>query len=561
MAERAWRSTDVKGLTPALDPRRSDDLFAIGGKNFAFTSLGPRSIFGDRLVTLEPFETPNHIQGLRVRLRNGDRSFLFPGDKVLEWDEENREWVTHFETNPTNLTPFRWTSAYVNGILYFCHPVTGILFYNLETEVKGIHNGPGVPPSARAICSNSGRLVVMDDIYLSWSWQSDGMNFTPALGEAGQQKINDRVAGFPIMINSYAEGIITWTTGGMMQSQFTGDEVVYRHRNLNTEYRPINSFCTLQTDENTAVILDERGLFESKGAAPTPMAPLFNEFLIEYIRQNKLSIGQNLRIEWDDLRRLMYVMVSVTENYPQYEKAFVLYPPLDKWGIFDEPHLGIMPIHINWNQRGGHYFGYVDLDGRLHFWDDFASREKMVDEIPTRVGLDAKIHIGLVRFPELGDSLDRMTEVNKIMIGNVESGPEGQFSEDYLTEPGGVVGPQGVLGLYLGGSGVLSLGPVGLVLSLGTTSDDYNTGRGNEDYGIGTLAYVNHGLKIIGTLDGREEFMSQEPTLVSFNSAGRHFACSVTGVWHIIEITATNPGEAFHLRAFELNAVDAGRLS
>lgn len=530
MAERAWRSTDIKGLTPALDPRRSDDLFAVSGKNFAFTALGPKSIFGDRLVTIEPFFSPNHMQGIRVRLRTGDRSFLFPGDAVVEWDEENDDWIRHFETGPTNLTPFRWTSAYVNGILFFCHPVAGILFYNIETEVKGVHNGPGVPTTARAICANQGRLIVMDDVYLSWSWQSDGMNFTPALGEAGQQKINDRVSGFPIMINSYAEGVITWTTGGMMQSQFTGDQVVYRHRNMNTEYKPENSFCTLQTDDNTAVILDQRGLFQSTGGAPTPMAPLFNEFLIEYIRQNKLTVGQNLRIEWDDIRRLMFVMVSVTENSAQYEKAFVLYPPLDKWGIFNEPHLGICPVHLDWNQRRGHYFGFVATDGRLHFWSDFPSRERVIDGVPTIVGLDAKIHVGLIRFPELGDSLDRLAEVNKIMLGNIESGPEAQLNEDYLVIPPGV------------------------------SDEDYESAIGAEDYGLGSLAYVNHGVRVIGTNDGRNEFMSQVPSLVEFNEAARHFTCSVTGIWHILEVTANSPGEAFHLRAFELNAVDAGRL-
>lgn len=531
MAIRAWRSNDIKGLTPGIDLRRTDDLFALGGKNFAFTSLGPKSIFGDRLVTMEPFEYPNQIQGLRVRLRSGDRSFMFPGNAVLEWDEENAEWITLFVTNRTDLAPFRWTSAYVNGILFFCHPVTGILFYNLENGTRGTHQGPGVPSSARAVCANNGRLVVMDDIYLSWSWQSDGMNFTPALGEAGQQKINDRVSGFPIMINSYAQGIITWTSGGMMQSQFTGDTEVYRHRNLNTEYRPVTSFCTLQTDENTAIILDERGLFQSQGGAPTPLAPLFNEFLIDYIRQNDLTVKQNVRIEWDDLRRLMYVMVSGSPQYPRYEKAFVLYPPLDKWGIFNEPCLGIVPVHLDWNQRSGHYFGFVDVSGRLHYWDDFPSREQVVDGAPTIVGLDAKLHVGLIRFPEIQDSMDRMAEVSNIMLGNIASGSEVQLGEDYLVIPEGV------------------------------SDEDYDLATGGEDYGLGVLHYVNHGMRLVGTLDGRTEFMSEEPSLTLFNAAARHYTCSVTGIWHMLEITADSPGEAFHLRAFELNAVDAGKLS
>lgn len=535
MASNFKRAVDIKGLTPALDLRRSDDWFAVGGKNFAFTSLGPRSIFGNRFLTSTPQASPNHIQGIRLRLRSGDRSFIFPGDAILEWDESTLSWITIYDTSltPTNITPHRWTAAYVNGLMFFCHPVVGIVFYNVETEEVGLHDGPGLPVAPIAICSNSGRLIVMDDTYLSWSWQSDGMNFTPALGEAGQQKINDRVAGFPIMINSYAQGIITWTTGGMMQSQFTGDQEVYRHRNLNTEYRPVNSFCTLQTDENTAVILDERGLFQSQGGAPVPLAPLFNEFLIDYIRRNDLTIGQNLRIEWDDLRRLMFVSVSVTEMYPRYEKAFVLYPPLDKWGTFNESHLGILPITIQENQRQGQYYGFADVDGRVKYWNEFPSREQMNEaETATEiVGLDAKVQIGLIRFPEISDSFDRMSEVIAVMIGNQESGPEDQFSEDYLQVPDGV------------------------------DDEDYLTEMGNEDFGENTLAFVNFNLRVISTVDGRATYQEAVPELSVFKEGVRHYTCSTVGIWHILEASADSAGEAFHLRAIELNAVDAGLYS
>src|SRR3546814_7170115 len=105
--------------------------------------------------------------------------------------------------------------------------------------------------SSDLITVNQGRLVVLTDQVLAWSWQSDGRNFTPALGEAGAQVISARVAGFPIMVSNYAGGVLTWTTGGLMRSEFTGDQETYRHRDINTEYRPVNSFCVLQTDKNT----------------------------------------------------------------------------------------------------------------------------------------------------------------------------------------------------------------------------------------------------------------------------------------------------------------------
>lgn len=584
MSTGPWRVSDILGLTPGLDLRRSDKTYALGGKNFAFTSRGPRSAFGDRLLSPYPLGRTDHTQGVRVRVRSGDRVFTFVGDSILEWDEVVKGWSVIYVTPVTNLTPYRWTYGYLNGKIYFCHPRTGIVVYDIDSSEVYKHNGSGVPTSPLAITVNSGRLVVLDDIFLSWSWQSDGLNFTPALGEAGQQKVNDRVAGFPIMITNYAEGVLTWTTGGVMRSEFTGDQAVYRHRNLNTEFRPINSFCTLQTDDNTSVILDERGLFQSKGGAPEPLTPLFNEFLIDFISKNKLAVGQNVRIEWDDLRRFMFVSVSFTPETPIYQRAYVLYPSLDKWGVFSSPHFGILPVGLSANERAGQYFGFVGTDSLLRYWSNFASREALptsgavtlrypliqkpsyvedggdaivcassmilspspsklpaqgagyyanesdTPATPTTIGLDAKIQVGLIRLND-GDSFDRMTEILGVMIGNVESGPEDTLSEDYLVVPPGV------------------------------SDEDYETATGSEDFGFGTLTYVNHNLRVISTIDGRSEFQSDVPMLVEFSEAGRHYSCSTQGIWHILELSADSPGQAFHLQAFELNATDAGRLS
>lgn len=584
MTSSTWKAADILGLTPGVDLRRSDKCYAVGGKNFAFTSLGPRSVFGNRFLLPHPLGLSRHVQGVRVRLRSGDRVFTFEGETILEWNEELGGWRVLYVTPITNIQPYRWSVAYINGSIYFCNPRVGIIVYNLDLEILFRHNGPGVPLSPLAICANNGRLVVLDDTNLSWSWQSDGMNFTPALGEAGQQKVGDRVSGFPIMVTSYAQGVLVWTTGGVMRSEFTGDQEVYRHRNLNTEFRPMNSFCTLQTDENTTIILDERGLFQSTGGAPVPMAPLFNEFLIEFIRKNKVALGQNIRIEWDDLRRFMHVSVSVTPEFPAYERAYVLYPALDKWGVFSEPHYGILPIGIGGNQREGSYFGYVGLDSRVRYWSDFASREVLpvgdglnerypriqqttfqtedlsasvvsssmvlnstpttpmtgaagyyaIDSntpaIPSVTGLDAVLQVGLVRF-DMQDAFDHMTEVISVMLGNVESGPDAQLGEDYTVIPDGV------------------------------SDEDYSAVAGAEDFGLGSLGYVNHNLRVISTIDGRSLFNSDTPIMVEFTEAARHFSCSTAGIWHILEVSADSPGQAFHLRAFELNAIDAGRVS
>src|SRR3546814_566394 len=254
----------------------------------------------------------------------------FTNDSILEWSEPIGGWKI-IALIPQIIEPYRWTAGYLNGVIYFCHPRTGILELDLDTGVCQPIQATGLPSQPRAITVNQGRLVVLTDQVLAWSWQSDGRNFTPALGEAGAQVISARVAGFPIMVSNYAGGVLTWTTGGLMRSEFTGDQETYRHRDINTEYRPVNSFCVLQTDKNTSMILDERGIYRSQGEAPEPATPLFNEFLKDYIQKNRLKLDQNLRVEYDFYRQQMYICEPLSRYDAIYEKAWVLNPHLDKW--------------------------------------------------------------------------------------------------------------------------------------------------------------------------------------------------------------------------------------
>src|SRR3546814_8984042 len=79
-------------------------------------------------------------------------------------------------------------------------------------------------------------------------------------------------------------------------------------------------------------------------------------------------------------------------------------------------------------------------------------------------------------------------------------------------------------------------------------------------FGADPLNYVNHNLSIIGTLDGQTVFIQEEPKLTLFKKAARYYACSVPGVWHILDMSATEVGQAIHLRDFELTASYAGRV-
>lgn len=526
MPQQAWRALDIRGLTPAIDLRRAEGLFAVDGRNYYFDSHGPKSGFGNRLLSSTVIPTPNHYQGVRIKTRDGDRTFHFHETEILEWNEAENEYDIVYAFASTAGEPYRWTHGYLNGHIYFCHPSTGVLDLNIDTNVCAPLAGPGVPAQAIGICVDNGRLAVFDIDFLYWSRQSNGANFEPALGQAGFQKINERVSGSPIMISSYGEGILTWTTGGVMRSEFTGDAEVYRHRAINTELRPINSFCTIKMEDDTVVILDERGLFKSRGGSPEPLTVLFNEFLIKYLQKYNLREGLNVRLEWDELQKLMFVSVSTSFASPIYERAFVLYVPIDRWGTFDEDHYGIFPVKITTGQRADDYYGFLGSDSRARIWIDTGSRH---DATASLIPLDAWIRIGLIRFAELADAMDQMTQVNQIMIGNVTTGDPDIVAQDFNLIPEG-------------------------------EDEDYNVVIGAEDLGFERENYINHKIRIIGTIDGTTKFDESIPSLTFFSKAVRHYSCECNGIWHILELKADAVGESFHCRAFELTAAYAGRL-
>lgn len=589
MATQRFSARDIKGLTPAVVPTVSEELFALNGKNFIFDTRGPKSSFGNRLLLPQQRTRPDYIQGFRLKLRTGDRCFTIDGDGIWEWDEAAGGFKSIYLTPDTTQSPYRWTHGYLNGYMFFAHPRTGILAYNLDTGICQPHSniGKGTPVEVLAIVVNNGRLIAIGPNHFSWSNPSNGLDFTPALGGAGAQLVSDRVPGSPIMVTSYTRGCLTWTTGGVMRSEFTGDSAVYRHRSLNTEYHPVNSFCTCRIDDDTVIILDERGLFKSRGEAPEPYAPMFNEFLLDYIQKYDLRIGNNLRVEWDELQRLMYISTSLSYADAKFESCFVLYPPLDKWGQFNEPHYGVLPLLIKDSERSDDYYGFVDADARIRYWLATGSREKRPEEsasleagnlyypaiqkpaqfpdelsgvtlsssgkantiaknpitktagyyqtgvvtpiVPELIGLGAKIQFGMFR-PTGSQASDEMSEVLNVLIRNVESGNEDQLGVDFNLIPSA------------------------------TDDEDYNLGTGAEDYGYENLNYINHGFRMISTIDGSSEFASTVPSLIGFVKGARHYSCSILGIWHIAEISAEEVGESFHLQTFEITAASAGRL-
>lgn len=585
MASVNIRVVDIQGLTPAIDARKQDSIRLISGDNIRFTADGIISDYGNEYLIEDPVFDPEYIQGARIRTRDGDRTFTLVQNAILEYNEDIGDFDVIYTFEDTTQSPYRWTWGFLNGFIFFCHPAPGIIWLSTRTQQTGRLQVPGLPENPLALTVDNGRLIVIDSSAFYWSAQSDGFNFVPSLGGPGFQLINERVSGLPIMCVSFARGVLTLTSGGIMRSEFTGDNAVYRHRAINTEYAPVNSFCIFKTIDDQVVYLDRRGFFASRGEFPQAFAPLWNEFLIDELELFRLTEAENLRVEWDENNRLLYLSVSESDIPPRYDYAYVLYQPLDKWAHFAETHYGIFPINIgSTTERRGQYFGFCDSDGFVRWWGSQSHRQTRatdttsnfvrkkveypvtrtrevtseimpcavrgstiseinVDDItgyytqdglnllaPNITDLGAKARLGLFRLTR-GEYPDEVSEVTDITVGSVLSN-DGQIpSVDYNTMPPG------------------------------TSNEDYNTAVGAEDFGISTVSFVNFDFRVIASQDGRSAFSTRTPQLSDFYLGQRYYAVNIVGVFFILEFSTSSAGQAFYIRDLEVSAIaDAGRI-
>lgn len=564
------QGTDIGGLTPAVDARKVEGQIITSGKNFKFDSDGPFSGFGDDFLTSIPLGTPDFVQSLKVDVNGRDRTFLAEASTILEWNEDEGNYDVIFIFPDTTTNPFRWTTAYLNNFVYFCHPaINGILFLSIITGDTGYITTAGVPQFPQAITENNGRLIVITPTLYQWSDPSNGQGWIPGTkGGAGFQVIADRVSGTPIMVASTGNIVLTFTTAGIMKSEFTGDFATYRHRALKTDYGPINSFCVAKTDDITIVILDRRGLFKSIGDAPSPYTAIFNEYLRVRLERDPFLFASNSRIDWDVVHQTLYLSSSTTDLQSLYQRAFVIYPALDKWGSFDTPFFGICGVIIPTGARRGDYFGYVDGDGRFRIWD--------FDAHKTDITIDtASYHYwSLIQYP---------VERFPTSVGHVSCASTARVSAlNEFEEPGLKIGG-GRSGYYTFDGGSLLAGvlqPLDAFVDIGLFRISTGTNETEEteiqditlhsaplpsmdllDSLPAVPTFAPYKFDIKSTWDGVTAHLTTTPMIIDTKGGTIFYGVDgANGIWHTVNLRADAVGELFHLRYLEMHATLAGTV-
>ncbi len=631
--------TQIKGLLPLIDPKRVGAPFVISGQNFAVDADGPVTAFAREEILHMELVQPKGIQSFRIKSES--TSYIFTTSELLKYDDATRQ-LYPLLTFTTQTTYFPWSHAVVGGYFYFARKGVGLIEQNTTTGVWSILSGANIPTNIVACAASGGRLVVLAEGLLAWSAIDDGADLLPSTTTgAGFQSlamVNATGADEALMVLPYANGVLTYTTNGIMKSELIQSVNPFRHRPLSSRHIPINPWCVIRIGENDHVLLTKSGFYSTAGEVPA----IWQDLMAEYFHQAvlprlDLDLDSTVRLSFDFDRGWFFASIADGVENGNFNKAWMLYVPSGEWGQFNRVHTAFVDFRLDATTDIGFHLGYVEPDGSISKFTDGstdivlpdmdvnyyelkgvyewpARRESSVNRMPTVIPLrtqdEALFQYGVGIYNNDFDSVHVFTDAPPPIV-------EGSIWDAGLTtwDAGGTVWEEGFTGftMYCGLRRVMTvlaqpvLAPLDAYIEIGvfrgsedkdidevtsvfdvavsaldatTTAtyedyiDDYTdpvdttedwggtVTLAAEDYGFGQAATSEYQTQVRGTVDGYTTWENQleVPTLVAQQDRTRFMSCNVTGMHHLVKITADEIGESFHVKTLELNAILAGRL-
>lgn len=410
---------EIQSWNPASDPRSAEDGKSriLNGKNYLFDANGPKSGFGHRLVTGGRLGSASDIQSIDI----DGQSLIAASDGIYRQEyavpalrdvlEPSTWWrkLVNFTTVPNGFNTYRWHHAFLNGTVYVCHRDYGL--YRVNRTDAELHTADGVPDDPIAIAIIGSRLIVVNSFVFSWSGPGDGYDFQPELGGAGLQLTNQYMSGEPIGITYTDKEIIVWGTDSAMLVEYIGGEKVFRFSAFNSGLYPMNPMCITQYLQNTAFIMTNHGLAAIDGTQLNlGLNPQFNQFIRTFFNDNYL-----LKIRLDYIIEDDILYVSLADSQDFYYQSYCLSVSLDKWGSFDEQHLGICRFGA---ERGS--TGFADIQGYLHKFTLTPDREVRGFGL---IGLDSFIDVGYLNTPEMVQQADTTLEIQELKLSSRNTFP------------------------------------------------------------------------------------------------------------------------------------------
>jgi hypothetical protein len=420
----------IESWNPAVDVRALElgRVFVLDGKNYRFDSKGPKSGFGNRIVSGGPLGILTDIQSVDVDKEtilsssNGIYRQEYKSPQVADALEPTTYWrkLVAFD-EAENLHQFgstRLTSAYMNGGTYVAERNHGLYRINLLDAV--LHNVDGVPSNPVGIGVVGGRLLVLSASVLAFSGPGDGFDFNPAPGGAGFQKLVQYMSGDPIALTFSNKAAVAWSRESAMIAEFIGGSNVFRFDSVNMSVFPLGPMAITRDALNRTYMMTRKGLvlITDGYQIDDSIVPSFNEFFRTYLNDN-----HQLDVRLDYLKEEDQLYVQIADTQYQYHKTFVLSVGIDKWGSFDEIHLGVCRFGT---EQG--FTGFADTNGYIHKFTDTTDREIRKTGTSNLIGLDSYIDVGYLNDPQQIATADTMLEIQEIAISaRMQYPPDGEM--------------------------------------------------------------------------------------------------------------------------------------
>lgn len=577
-------SKQIKGLLPALDRRTVGQPFIVDGQNFLIDLKGPYAAFANRIFTYNQWFNPVYTQSFE--LDGGDAVYCTLG-AIFRFDVVSQRLQLLF-TFPDAGIVYRWTMANVNGVYYFARSgINGVIVYNPFDSSWELMTA-NVPINPIAVGQGSGRLVVISTTFAAWSALGDGTNLTPDLTSgAGFQPLS-LMGGQGIMCGETADGFMVWTTKGTMKCEYIYFLNTFRVYPLDRSYVPINCFCVVPIEPGKEwLILDAKGFFSSTGQQYKEFEPIMGEFFNNKLLPTlDLTNVQQIRLEYNQIVKNLYVSVASPLLNGQYAYAYVFYRSAAEWGIFNYFHYNFMEMAALSGVTKGYNWGFIGADLYFHYFVP----DVFVELAPTgtpinyfyRLDLDTPIRI-----------------VNGILIATADMhihnedetvyNTAGMYQYNGANAPTVYLAPDNPINSYIE-IGLLRWAEqkyddeIGEVTNVKLSVDDFpgtqvfidynNIAVGitidynnvplpiDEDWGSGVLSSSIFTAIIMGTNDGTTPWVGNTEVLTLSIDSGddKYYTCFNSGVFHTVRLEALLPNTTFHLRLMELSGSVGGRI-
>ena len=363
-------ATRIRGFRPGLDVKQLPEVSVLNGQNFLLDAKGPFSTFGSVGVTGCAVRQAEYLESYKI-----DTFMIIMYLGLAFKYDANAAILYPVFSFTDNGDLFPWSHAAVGTEHYFCRKGVGVIRFDPVVNEWEVLTHASLPSGPVGVAESGGRLIIQGTDRVSYSAIGDGTDLTPSVstGAGFQLLVEHTGGGDPLGVFAVDDGFISFTKRGIMKSEVISGAAAFRHYNLTKEQAvvPLSQYAIVDLQESGGIVfLGKGGFFATRGERPAAWQPLMSEFFRQILGQFDLSNPSLINLSHSEDKQWFFVSLAENEQPFLYPISYVMYIPLEEWGIFNRVHKSLGQYNFADIDQGFN-FGYSDFNGNLRrFVDD-----------------------------------------------------------------------------------------------------------------------------------------------------------------------------------------------